>query len=80
VRYYLGYRGLELRQEKIGSGVSAVFVPVNEASRTIERAVVELVDWSNRLVLGDKAKAQKFAEGNPIIDMWHFRARDPRDK
>ena len=72
---------LEYRNQQMGFPPSSMYVPLNEAVRSIEKSVAQLVDWKGILQYDVKAKKLgQFNEETLILHTWTYRATDPRDK
>ncbi|EGD98466.1 hypothetical protein TESG_05840 [Trichophyton tonsurans CBS 112818] len=72
---------LHYRQLKLGTEVSAKYVPLGEGGRGIEQPVVQLLQWQDRFASNPPAdKPRAISLENLVFDTWHFLATDPRDK
>ncbi|KAF3484425.1 HET domain protein [Arthroderma uncinatum] len=72
---------LHYHQQKLGTEVSAKYVPLNEGGRGIEQPIVQLLEWQDRFGPNPPPDKQRVASlENLIFDTWHFHATDPRDK
>ncbi|EFQ96863.1 ankyrin and HET domain-containing protein [Nannizzia gypsea CBS 118893] len=72
---------LHYRQLKMGTEVSAKYVPLGEGGRGIEQPLVQLLQWQDRFGSNPPAdKPRVVSLENLVFDTWHFLATDPRDK
>lgn len=72
---------LHYRQQKMGTEVSAKYVPLGEGGRGIEQPVLQLLQWQDRFAYSPpEDKPRDVSLENLVFDTWHFLATDPRDK